>query len=522
MKLTDVRSMQNIDKNMGDSGVPEIIPMEHAGKAIADVAAELLEDKEKVVVLCGKGNNGGDGFCAARWLLNYGKKVKCFGMGLSKNEALTEYGMLADSGVEIITMNTQADLDYCKMSMAQADLIIDALLGTGLDGELAGDYIEVCDIINNATCTVLSVDVPTGINADNGYVAEHAVKADVTVTLARVKVGMLLYPAREYVGELLVADIGFPPKLLAMDKSSYYLADKKMLSDLLPVRANDAHKGDNGRVTVVAGSTGYVGAAALCTKGAVKSGAGLVTLLTPASSSQILAMKLDEEMVRPLDEMENGGLAESAVKQITDFDSSVLAIGPGLGTSENTLNQVREVIKTATVPMVIDADALTALAGHIDCLLNNKTSKVLTPHAGEFSRLTGLSVKEINANRLELAIKYAKKWSVVLLLKGAPTIVAMPNGAGYLVNSGSSSMATGGSGDVLTGVIAGLIAQGLDTETAAICGAYLHGLAGTMATAGNPGLAAGEIAMNIPNAWQEVFENDTEDMFTNRAVCRVQ
>ena len=259
MKLIDVRSMQDIDMGMENSGVPELVVMEHAAKAIADVAADLLEDRQKVVVICGKGNNGGDGFGAARWLLNYGKKVQCFGMGLSGNEALTEYNLLVDSGVEVVTMCSKADLDYCKMSISQADLVIDALLGTGFEGELKEDYAKVCDLINFASCPVLSVDVPTGINANDGMVAQNAVKADVTVTLERVKVGMLLYPARANVGILYVAKIGIPSKLFKLDKSNFYLADKEMLRDLLPVRAADAHKGDNGRVTVVAGSKGFIG-----------------------------------------------------------------------------------------------------------------------------------------------------------------------------------------------------------------------------------------------------------------------
>lgn len=522
MKLIDVRTMQDIDNKIGDSGVPEIVTMEHAAKTVADVAANLMGDKQRVVVICGKGNNGGDGFGAARWLFSYGKKVKCFGMGLSRNEALTEYNMLTDGGAEVITMCSQSDLDYCRMSIAQADLVIDALLGTGFEGELSKDYVKVCDVINGANCPILSIDVPTGVNATNGMVAQHAVAADVTVTLARVKVGMLLYPARANVGQLLLADIGIAPNLMAADNSQYYLVDKKMLRDLLPVREPDAHKGDNGKVTIVAGSKGFVGAAALCSKAVVKSGAGLVTLFTPSSSSQVLAMKLDEQMVKPLDEIETGGLAETAVQQVIDFGGDVLAMGPGLGTSEATLTQVREIIKTSHIPMVLDADALTALAGHLDILVENKTPKVLTPHAGEFARLTGMDVEDVNNNRLALAVKYAQKWNVVLLLKGSPTIVALPNGAAYLIDSGSSSMATGGSGDVLTGVIAGLVAQGLDVDTAAICGAYLHGLAGTMATDGMPGLAAGEIALNIPNAWQKVYEDDIEDMYINHAIHVVE
>ena len=521
MKLTDVANMRLIDGALAEQGFPVIIPMEHAGKAVADVAMELLGEGQRVIVVAGKGNNGGDGFGAARWLVEYGKKVQCFGVGMSRNEALTEYSMLTDSGAEVLSLRTQNDLDYLTMSMAQADLVIDALLGTGFEGELNEELAQICDLLNKTKCPVLSVDIPTGVNADTGAVAEHAVQADVTVTLARPKVGMLLYPGRENVGDLLVAKIGFPPKLLALDASQYYLVDQEMVRDLLPVRAEDAHKGDNGRVTVVAGSKGFVGAAALCAHSAVKTGAGLVTLFTPESASQILAMKLNEEMVRPLPESEPGVLAAEAVQQVLAFGGDVLAMGPGLGTSAGTGEQILEIIKQCNIPMVLDADVFTALQEHTEVLTANATPKVLTPHAGEFSRLTGLAVEEINSNRLALAKEYANKWNVVLVLKGAPTIVALPNGAVYLVDSGSSAMATGGSGDVLTGVIAGLMAQGLDADAAAICGTYLHGLAGTLATEGAPGLAAGEIADNLFRAWQHVYKDRDEEVVHNGAIERV-
>lgn len=517
MKLIDVETMRNMDEELTNQGIPEIIPMEHAGKAISDVALTMLEEKQRVVIVAGKGNNGGDGFCAARWLNTANKKVQCFGLGMSRNEAMTEYNMLTDSGVEVVNLRTQADLDYLQMSIAKADLVIDALLGTGFAGELEEDIAKICDSMNRATCPVLSVDIPTGVNADTGMVAEHAVKAAATVTLARVKVGMLLYPARENVGKLFVADIGFPAKLLARDVSPYYLVDKKMVGEMLPIREQDSHKGDNGRVTVIAGSKGFVGAAALATKGAVKVGAGLISLLTPESASAVLAMKLDEEMVHPLPEAEDG-LADTTVQKVLTFGGDVLAIGPGLGKSEGTVKAVQEIVRTSQVPLIIDADALTALKDNLKVLTENTVAKILTPHAGEFSRLTGLEIEDINSNRLSLAVKYAKKWNVILLLKGAPTIVALPSGAAYLVNSGTSAMATGGSGDVLTGVIAGLVAQGLELDAAAICGAYLHGLAGTLATNGTPGLAAGEIAQNLPFAWQEVYADEEENKFNNYAI----
>ena len=521
MKLIDVKSMQQIDKSYGDYGLAELVPMEHAAKAVADAAMALLKDREQVVVICGKGNNGGDGFGAARWLSAFGKKVLVFGVGSSSNEALTEYSLLVDSGVKVINLDSQGDFDYLRLAASKADLVIDALLGTGFTGELDGNYALLTEIINSASCIVLSIDVPSGVNADNGQVAQGAVKADYTLTLALPKVGMLLYPAREYLGELWLADIGIPQKIMQQDKSQYYLVDKAMVADLLPQRSGDAHKGDCGRVAIFAGASGYTGAAALACKGAVKSGAGLVTLFTHESSSGILAAKLDEEMVRSLPEAEENSLQLDGVEALLQFEKDVLALGPGLGRKPGTQEFIRKVMAEADVPLVIDADGLNALAGHFDVLLKNSMPKVLTPHAGEFSRLTGLDTEEINANRLALAIKYAKKWRVTLVLKGAPTIVALENGAIYLVASGSNALATGGAGDVLTGIIAGLIAQGLDAESAAIVGTYLHGLAGSIATDGAVGLAAGEIAQNLPLALKQISKDKTGTFIQNVAIQQV-
>jgi len=510
--------MQEVDKNCSGPGLLGLVLMEHAAKAVADVAATILGDGKKVVIICGKGNNGGDGLGAARWLSNYGKMVKVFSAGSSTNMAMAEYKLLAGSGAKVMNLHNRSDFDYMKMAASKADLLIDALLGTGFEGELNESYALLADIMNNVTCPVLSVDIPSGVNGNTGAVAEHAVKADYTVTLARPKVGMLLYPAREYLGKLFLADIGIPPRLMSLDKSQYYLVDKKMVQDLLPVRSADVHKGDCGKVAILAGSTGYTGAAGLTSKAAVKSGAGLVTLFTHKSAYAVLAAKLDEEMVRPLEEVEEGALKPEGIDTLINFESDVLALGPGLGRNSATQNFVVNLIRRARVPMVIDADALYALADHPDVLTGNELPKVLTPHAGEFSRLTGLDIEEVNSNRLALAEKYAKLWKVVLVLKGAPTLIAMPNGAVYLVDSGSSSMATGGSGDVLTGIIAGLMAQGLDGESAAIAGCYLHGLAGTIVTNGVPGLAAGEIVKNLPRTRESIYEVEAEVGIANRGI----
>jgi len=278
-----------------------------------------------------------------------------------------------------------------------------------------------------------------------------------------------------------------------------------MLFALFPERRENAHKGEAGRVAICAGSPGFTGAAALAAKGAIKTGSGLVSVLTPLASRDVIAGIVIEAMTQGLIERMPGVLGGGAVGQILEFANKcdVLAIGPGLGTNEASQDVIRDVLSKVETPVVIDADALTALKDHLDILTNMQAPKILTPHVGEMSRLTGLSVEEIEENRMAMAYKYAIDWNAVVVLKGAPTIVGTPSGNVYLNPTGSSSMATGGCGDVLTGIIASLVGQGITAEQAAICGVYVHGLAGENATEGTRGLAASEITDEIPGVLHE-------------------
>lgn len=513
MKLVTAKEMKALDvQAQNDYAMPGILLMDNAAQAVAEAVHEALTalEGERVVIFCGGGNNGGDGLGAARWLQSYGVSVRAFVVGAAldavQGDAALELAMFTKAGGRVEALSTEDDWVLAELAASKADVLVDALLGTGFHGELEGDVLRACELLNKSEKYILAVDIPTGVNADNGAVCEQAVRADHTVTMALVKTGLLLYPGREYCGDIELADISMPVKLVEDYKSDKYRLTDEIVRELLPLRKANAHKGDAGRVVICAGSPGYTGAAALASDAAVKAGAGLVSLYTPLSSRDVLAIKLTEVMVHGLLERMPGILGGGAASDVASSAEAadVLAIGPGLGTSESTQEAVRTILQKITTPVVIDADALTALAGHTEILPAMQAQKVLTPHPGEMARLTGLEIAEIEADRINIAKKYAEQWQAIVVLKGAPTVIGCPNGTVYVNSTGNSSLATGGSGDVLTGIIAGLAAQEISLQEAAICGVYLHGLAAEL-TGIDIGLAAGELAALLPQAREQVL-----------------
>lgn len=513
MKLVTAKEMKALDvQAQNDYAMPGILLMDNAAQAVAEAVHEALTalEGERVVIFCGGGNNGGDGLGAARWLQSYGVSVRAFVVGAAldavQGDAAIELAMFTKAGGRVEALSTEDDWVLAELAASKADVLVDALLGTGFHGELEGDILRACELLNKSEKYILAVDVPTGVNADNGAVSENAVRADHTVTMALVKTGLLLYPGREYCGDIELADISMPVKLVEEYQSDKYRLTDEIVRELLPLRKANAHKGDAGRVVICAGSPGYTGAAALASDAAVKAGAGLVSLYTPLSSRDVLAIKLTEVMVHGLLERMPGILGGGAASDVASSAEAadVLAIGPGLGTSESTQEAVRTILQKITTPVVIDADALTALAGHTEILAAMQAQKVLTPHPGEMARLTGLEIAEIEADRINVAKKYAEEWQAIVVLKGAPTVIGCPNGTVYVNSTGNSSLATGGSGDVLTGIIAGLAAQEISLQEAAICGVYLHGLAAEL-TGIDIGLAAGELAALLPQAREQVL-----------------
>ncbi len=510
MRIVLAEEMRNLDQRAGTQyGLPGLLLMENAGHAVAEAACSMLggcRDK-KIVILAGKGSNGGDGSGAGRWLVNGGARVCLVLTGRPEDltgSAAEELQYYLSAGGSFLAWNQEdtGQIETVKRAIAGADLVIDALLGTGFAGELRPAFRTLCQAVNAADARVLAVDIPTGVNADDGRCDRDAVRADVTVTMALPKQGLYLYPGVIHAGEVRTADIGMPKPMLSEEEGDRFVITEELVRDLLPLRPKNMHKGAAGRVTLAAGSEGYVGAAALSGFAAVKGGAGLVTLLTPAGARPLLAVKLTEVMVKSLPQTGTGGLSPDAADLLIDEskDGDVLAIGPGLGTSEETQTVVRQALLETQLPCVIDADALTALQGHADLLLHMAAEKVLTPHPGEMARLTGLTVAQVEKDRVETAKAFARQWQCVLVLKGVPTVVADPDGTVYLNPTGNPAMATGGCGDVLTGLLAALMAQGMPAIDAAVSAVYLHGLAGDLAAGGSVGLAASELSAKLPEA----------------------
>lgn len=509
MKVVQAAEMREIDrKAIFDYGIPGPALMESAGNEVARKVELLLGSVsgKRVCIFAGRGNNGGDGFVVARRLQNKGAKVNLFLLGTKEavaGDARIYLDVLGKTDIEIVELTAQRDWDKAGLAAAFADCLVDALVGTGFHGEAGGLLAEAIAMINNAGKPVVAVDIPSGIDADNGQIRGMAVRASHTVTFALPKPGLLFQPGASLAGEVTVADIGIPAALLTDSAIRQNLITAADVRKVLPLRQPWVHKGTCGKVLVVAGSQGFTGAAALSSMAAVRSGAGLVTLAVAASLQPVMAGKLTEVMTRSLPESAWGSLGIDAIPYIQKLaaECDVLAVGPGLGREAETAEMVREAVKTARCPLVLDADALNALVGYTDLLLEPEALAVLTPHPGELSRLTGLAVETINADRLAVARQAATDWGSIVVLKGPATVVAFPDGEVFINSTGNAGMATGGTGDVLTGVIAALIAQGLSSHDAAVAGVYIHGLAGDIAAgSGMIGMSAGDLLQAIPAA----------------------
>ena len=507
MKIPTAQEMREIDKATIEwFGLPGVALMENAGRAVAEKAVSLLgEPRGKIVfIVCGGGNNGGDGCVAARWLHNCGARVKLFfavDRSLIQGDALIHLESVLRMGVECFDITEPRSMEKARIAAAFADLVIDALLGTGFHGELSEPYRDSIDLINGAGRKVLSVDIPSGVEADTGMVREKAVKAAYTVTFGLPKIGLWLYPGADCAGTIEVAPIGIPAELLTAATIRQTLLTREYCASLLPRRSPDSHKGSFGHVLVIGGARGMSGAVYLAAQGALRTGAGLVTAAVPAGIGAVMEMKTTEAMTLELPETLAGGLGAEAVKLAHDFSAkaSVVLAGPGLGRQEETLEALRELVAMMDRPLVLDADALFALAGHIELLAASDTLAVLTPHPGEMARLTGLSVRQIQSDRIGVARRSAMDWGAVVVLKGPRTVVAFPDGEIFVNPTGNSGMATGGMGDVLAGMIAALIAQGLSSQDAAVLGVYLHGLAGDGVAEERPaGMTALDLAERIP------------------------
>ena len=487
---------------INELNIPGVILMENAGRGIADVAMKMLTDaaNRNIHIYCGSGNNGGDGYVVARHLLNHGAIVRVFVLA-AKDKISGDAKINLDI---LYSLGCQPEFITAPPKAATPDLIVDAMLGTGVKGGLKGLYAAAANAINSLGCPVLAVDIPTGVNADTGQIAGSAVHATVTTTMAAHKRGLLFSPGREWVGDLEIVDISMPPFVIENRDSKVCLVDAGFVSRTLPRRSPDAYKNKAGTVQVIAGAVGFTGAAMLTGKSVLRSGAGLCYLSIPKSLNVIFESALAEVITQPVEDKGAGYLQKSQLEKVLADakDKDIIAIGPGLGQAKETGDLVHELLRTLEKPLVLDADGLNHCAGKTELFSDYQGDLVLTPHPGEFSRLTNLPVNEIVNNRVDVVREYARKWNCIIILKGAPTTTAAPNGRVYINSTGNAGMATAGSGDVLTGIVAGLMAQGIGAEQAAVAAVYVHGLAGDMAADefGQFGMMAGDILYKTPMA----------------------
>jgi NAD(P)H-hydrate epimerase len=495
--------------------VPGLLLMENAGRGVAEVIKQefpALESKH-ILVICGKGNNGGDGFVVARMLLNDCAHISVLLVASPselKGDAKTNFKILqtfAKKSSGQITIQRYSKQLLAKFS--QPDIIVDAMFGTGFTGSVRKPFADVIEWVNKQQAKIVAVDIPSGINGTTGVVENCAIRASVTVTFGCLKSGLLCNQGRELVGSVRVVDIGIPRMVSEDKRLQTFLVEQSDVRRILPKRSMHAHKYSVGKLLVLAGSKGLTGAAALCCMSALRIGAGAVVLGTPESVYPILARKLTETMVFPLPATSAGTLSLAALDTIRERLSwaDVLVIGPGLSQNPETQQLIFKILLEYRGKTLIDADGLNALAVHgISKLHSLRTQFILTPHVGEFSRLSKISSKNVEEHRINAARELAKRICVTIVLKGVPTIIASKDGSAILNSTGNPGMATAGTGDVLSGIIAGLWAQGMSDTEAAWAGVYLHGLSGdTIAKKiGERSLVANDIIEYMPSALQSV------------------
>jgi NAD(P)H-hydrate epimerase len=502
MREADRRTIQDI-------GLPSIVLMENAGRqtvAAMEAAFDTL-GTSRVAVLCGRGSNGGDGFVVARTLVQRGIDAVVFLLGSVaevQGDARTNLEVLGHIGLTVVEITTAQEWELHFSEVSECDIVVDAIVGTGLRGRLTGLFETVVADLNELGVPIVAIDLPTGLSADTADLAGEAIDATMTVTLAAPKIPLVFPPADAHTGDLVIADIGIPTPLFDELEGPYLeLLTRERMRGILPARAAESHKGDFGRVVIVAGSFGKTGAAHLSALGALRSGAGLVTVATPRSCLPILASMGAEYMTVPLDETPSGAVDYAALDRVLDLACDVIAMGPGLGQEPSTFAFVQALLERAGVPLVVDADAINAFAGEPERLVGRDgVDVVITPHPGEMARLINGTTEAVQHDRLSHAREFASSHRVHVVLKGHRTIVAGPEGRSFVNLTGNPGMATGGTGDLLTGMIAAWIAQLLDAEAACKLSVYLHGAAGDLAEAdeGQIALMATDIAARLGDA----------------------
>jgi ADP-dependent NAD(P)H-hydrate dehydratase / NAD(P)H-hydrate epimerase len=514
IKIITAAQMQELDRRtISEAHIPATTLMERAGSGIVSGLEQQLGPVrgKNMTVVCGKGNNGGDGFVAARLLRRRHANVRVLAMApvseLSRDAATMYKQFVRQAGkssVYAYTSRAQA-----QALLQDSDILVDALLGTGLSSAVSGRYADAIECINEAERPVLAVDLPSGLHADTGAILGHAVRASFTVTFGLPKLGLYQGQGIDLAGDVTVVDIGIPPAFVEAVRTRISLLTQKTVRTYLPRRQPASHKGTFGHAGIIAGSVGKTGAAAMAARAALRVGAGLVTVATPSSVNDVLEAKLLEAMTVPMPETKARTFARTALERLVSFMTArtAIAIGPGLSTHPETVELVQALTKQLDRPAVLDADALNALAGRATLLASCKTPPIITPHPGEMARLEAdATAQTVNNDRIGTATRFARERGLFVVLKGARTIIARPDGAVAICPTGNPGMATAGTGDVLTGMMVGLLAQGLPSWEAACAATYLHGTAGDLAAAskGQAGMIAGDVVEQIPYALMHI------------------
>ncbi len=515
-KIVTAEMMRDLDRRaIEDHGIPGAVLMENAGQGAFELIREKFWPLNRISIFCGRGNNGGDGFVIARHILNAGVMPDVYLLAKKqdvKGHARVNLDILEKMHLDVKEVLDKKSLETVRNRVLHSDLIVDAIFGTGLNAEVKGFFRQAIEYINEIAkadehVPVFAVDIPSGMNADTGQVMGASVSADVTATFGLAKVGQLCYPGASLVGDLNVINISIPAYLY--DEVPFYAVTIDGAAELLKTRTEDCHKGQNGHLLILAGSPGKTGAAAMTGQSALRAGAGLVTLAVPEGLHVIFQEKALELMTAAIPDMQGHQFGKASVKHAIELmqDKAAIALGPGIGQGEEVNSFVREIIAKTRTNMVIDADALNAVAQDMDMLKKCQEKLILTPHPGEMARLLKKSTTEIQADRLKAALELAESQGVIVVLKGAHSITATPAGQAYINLSGNPGMASAGMGDVLTGIIAGLLSQGYEPTDAAVLGVFIHGLAGDLAASelGETGIIAGDLISRIPSAQENIL-----------------
>jgi ADP-dependent NAD(P)H-hydrate dehydratase / NAD(P)H-hydrate epimerase len=514
MRILNATQMREADRQTIDEvGIASLVLMENAGRQVVSAIEAAYDDRlsGRVAVLCGKGNNGGDGFVIARTLSQRGVDVSVFllaSVAQVKGDARVNLDILGRLGVGVMEVDDEQRWELHASEVQRCSLIVDAIVGTGLGSPLSGLLETVVADVNVMGIPIVSVDLPSGLSADTPHLLGQCVSAAMTVTLAAPKLSLVVPPGEDHAGDVVIADIGIPYEVIdALEGQQIELLTPEQVRLIVQPRPADSHKGDYGRVTVVAGSRGKSGAAHLAGLAALRSGAGLVTVATPASCLPVIASLAAEYTTESLAEGDDGQVAEAAVDAVLALRHDVIACGPGLGRGAAAGAFVRALVERSPVPLVLDADAILAFAPDPGQLVGrDERTIVITPHPGEMAQLVGRSIEDVQANRIEIAGEFAATHQVHVVLKGHRTVIASPSGLIGINPTGNPGMATGGTGDVLTGMIAAWLAQLLDPDAACRLAVFLHGAAGDLAAAheGRVSMIASDLLQHIGPALEQL------------------